>query len=116
MVSPTTLNVLSEEGAIFRSGKVHHPNYNAQSTFDASSSTFRSARPTQECKPLGHRCFASFVRAVIKRCTNFGGAVESVLRTDTELLERCRALTQRPIAVMNFGSALVLRCRSGTRI
>ena len=83
---------------------------------DASSWTLGSARPTQKSWTLDHRCFASFARAVIKRCTNFGGAVVSVLRADTGLLERCRALKQRSIAVMNFGLALVWRCRSGTRI
>ena len=49
----------------------------------------------------------SFARAVIKRWTNFVGAVVSVLRAGTELLERWRALKQRSIAVMNFGLALV---------
>ena len=81
---------------------------------DASSWTLWSARPTQKSWTLDHRWFASFARAVIKRCTNFGGAVVSVLRADTGLLERCRALKQRSIAVMNFGLALVWRCRSGT--
>jgi len=32
---------------------------------------------------LVHRCFSSFARAVIKRYTNFGGAVLSVLRAGT---------------------------------
>ena len=45
---------------------------------DASSWTLGSARPTQKSWTLDHRCFASFARAVIKRCTNFGGAVVSV--------------------------------------
>jgi len=53
-------------------------------------------------------------RAVIKRCTHFGGAVVSVSRADTELLVRCRALKQRSIAVMNLSFALVWMCLCGT--
>ena len=53
---------------------------------DASSWTLGSARPTQKSWTLDHRCLASLARAVIKRCTNFGGAVVSVLRADTGLL------------------------------
>jgi len=56
---------------------------------------------------LDHRCVA---RAVIKRCTNFGGAVVIVVRADTDLLERFWALKQRSIVVINFGLALVWRC------
>ena len=82
---------------------------------DESARTLGSARPTQKSWTLNHRCFTSFARAVIKRCTNFGGAVVSVLRADTGLLKRCRALKQRSTAVMNFGLALVWRCYSGTR-
>ena len=83
---------------------------------DKSLRTLGSARPTQKSWTLNHRCFTSFARAVIKRCTNFGGAVVSVLRADTGLLERCRALKQRSTAVMNFILALIWRCYSGTRI
>ena len=83
---------------------------------DESSRTLGSARPTQKSWTLNNRCFTSFARAVIKRCTNFGGAVVSVLRANTGLLERCRALKQRSTAMMNFGLALVWRCYSGTRI
>jgi len=42
---------------------------------DAVSWTLGSAISTQNYWKLDHRCFASFARAVIKRCTNFGGAV-----------------------------------------
>ena len=77
---------------------------------DASSWTLGSAKPTQKSWTLDDRFFASFARAVIKRCTNFGRAVVSILRADTELLERYRALKQRSIAVINFGLALVWRC------
>jgi len=60
---------------------------------------------------LYRRCIA---RAVIKRCTHDGGAVVSVLRVGTELLERCQAFKQRSIAVMNCSLALVWRCLCGT--
>ena len=81
-------------------------------SLDASSWTLGSARPAQQSLTLDHRCFA---RVVIKRCTNFGGAVVSVLRADTELLERCQALfKQRSIAVMNFSLALVWSCLCGS--
>ena len=83
---------------------------------DKSSRTLGSARPTQKSWTLNHRCFTSFARAVIKRCTNFRLAVVSVLWADTGLLERCRALKQRSTAVMNFGLVLIWRSYSGTRI
>ena len=51
---------------------------------------------------------------MIKRCTTCDGAFVSVLRADMELLERCQALKQRSIAVMNFSLALVWRCLCGT--
>ena len=53
---------------------------------------------------------------MIRRCTNFGGAVVSVLRADTELPERCRTLKQQSTAVMIFSLALVWRCWCETRI
>jgi len=66
---------------------------------DASSWTLGSASPTQ------------------KRCKNFGVVVVSILRADTKLLERCQALKQRSIAVMNFSLGLVWRflCRTNAR-
>jgi len=111
MVPSTAPKLLSctkycgEKGSIFRSGSF--------APLDTSSWTLESARPTQKFWTLGHRCF---VRAVIKLlvCTNFGGAVVSALRADTELLEWCQALQQRPIAVMKFTLALVWRCLCGT--
>ena len=69
-----------------------------------------NSRPTQKSCTLNRQCIA---RAVIKRCTNVSGVVGSVLRVDTELLERCQALKQRSIAVMNFSLALVWRCLCG---
>jgi len=53
------------------------------------------------------RCFA---QVVIKRCTNFGGAVVNVLQMDTKLLEWCQVLKQQSIAMTNFILALVWRC------
>jgi len=44
---------------------------------DASSWTLGSARPTQKSWTLDHRCFAG---VVMKCCTNFGGAVVSILQ------------------------------------
>jgi len=43
---------------------------------------------------------------VIKSCTNFGGAIVSVLRADKNLLEWCQALNQRSIALINISLAL----------
>jgi len=75
---------------IFPSAKVHHRSYNAQSKFGTArrSWTLGSARSTQKYWMLDYRYFANFLRAVIKHCTNFGRAFVSVLRADTELLER----------------------------
>jgi len=110
----TALNIAVSKGKFSASAKfttaLTTPSHSLVS-LDASSWTLGSARPAQKSWTLDHRCFA---RVVIKRCTNFGGAVVSVLRADTELLERCQALKQRSIAVMNFSLALVWSCLCGS--
>ena len=108
-------------GVIFRPGNVHPRSTNAHSKFGTARRKFvdawvryANAEILNAGPPLP---FASVAQAAVKRCTNFGGAVLSVLRADTGLLyQRYRALKQRAMAAMKFGLALVLRCRSGTRI
>ena len=52
---------------------------------DASSWILWSTTPAQKSWMLDHRCFTSFAMAVIKLCTNFGGAISSRIRTSSTL-------------------------------